>query len=660
MPITDSARRAIDETLGALEPVIPSLEARTDFNMSDAPFNVKDVVLFFRGFQQALLNCRAKDDQTGVAPLAESTSNRVVPKINELMLSNTALSKMGQLSTKRTIEPKQALEQNAILQKLLTASMQLVASGQSAMQRATVTVAIRSITYTSRHGGVNKLLRPNGQATYHRSDGQNIPTLLDQSGGQFNNAEWDTTRGGDAANEPFSQTMNTVPAIAIVCRVTAQGGNVTVTGFSGQLDGAPWVYAGTQMLTNNFHIGLNQNGVNPNAPAVVNAGTHTDFTVTFTGAQNLPNEIGAASLALTLTAQTDAGNVTDTANSAGGVYLTFAAPGGAVQSLAANAFSLGGNPQDVTPARLALAILAVRLGRNAIHAGGGVRMATGGVPNFAFGSAASCVDAIFLFLKACGIEFTLRFRWVPGIINSTGLADQHTGQQPPLHSYLWMSLSPTPGIAAPGVLPRTEAWAECHNLAVAFALMGEILGLTPFVIDYGGGNLFGYAVDYPQSRRRDNAPYNAQNPLRHGLLVQRYTRMVADPTGLPGQQSLGFVDQHNGVNNFEGVAVFNNARLYPLGECILAENNRGHNADNYYGYYAANPDYVDPPNHVPNTFNANNGLVPLVFSGNWIRWFFNYGLWWFNWQNGFDPNPYPGAVVPQTYGMTPGCFWWQN
>lgn len=660
MPITETALKAIDETLGALKPAIPSLEARKDFNLSEAPFNMKDMVLFFRGFQQELLNCRAKNDQAGVAPLAEYTSNKVVPRINEVMLSNTSLSKMGQLSTKRTIEPKDALEQNAVFQKLLTASMQLVASGQSVVQKATVTVAIRSITYTSRHGGANKLLCRNGQATYQRADGQNIPTQLDQSGGQFNNAEWDTARGGDAASEPFSQNRNTAPAVTIVCRVTAQGGNVTVTGFGGQLDGAPWVYAGTQLLNNNFQIGLNQNAVNPNAPAVVNAGGHTDFTVTFTGAQNFPNEIGAAMLTLTLTAQTDAGNVTDTANSAGGLYLTFAAPGGDVQSLAANAFTRCGNPQHVTPARLALAILAVRLGRNTIHAGGGVPRATGGVPNFAFGAATNCVDAIFLFLKSRGIEFTLGFRWEPGGANTTGLADQLTGQRPPLHSYLWMSLSPTPGIAAPGVLPRTEAWAECHNLAVAFALMGEILGLTDFVINYGAGDQFGYAVDYPQSRRQDNAPYNAQNSLQHGLLAQRYTRMVTDPNGLQGQQSLCFVDQHNGVNNFEGVTVFNNVRLYPLGECILAENNRAHNADNYYCYYAANPDYVDPPNHVPNTFNANNGLVPLVFAGNWIRWFINFGVWWFNWQNGHDPNPYPGVVVPQVYGMTPGCFRWQN
>lgn len=646
MPITETALKAIDDTLKALDPAISSLRNRKDFNMKEAPFNVSDMIVFFQGFQQGLMKYKTKGEQAGVEIIAADTEKSVLPKINEVMLSNTALSNMQPLNTKRTIEPKQALEQNVIFEELLKASMQLVASGHAPEQQATATVAIRSITYTSRHGGGNKLLRRNGQATYWRVDNQNIQTDLDQSGGNYNNAEWDIGRGGDGAAEPFSQTMNTAPAVTIVCRVTAQGGNITVNGFAGQLNGAPSVYAGTQMLTNNFQIGLNQNAVNPNVPSVVNNGAYTDFTVTFTGAQNFPNEVGAATLALTLTAQTDAGNVNGTANSAGGVYLTFGAPGGAVQSLAANIFTLG-NPQHVTPARLDLAIRAVRLGQN-------------GVPLFNFGSATDCVDAVFLFLKSRGITFSLGYRWVPGLINNTGLIDQFW-QQPPLHTYLWMSLSPTPGINAPGVLPQTEAWAECHNLAVAFALMGEILGLTPFVINYGGGNQLGYAVDYPQSRRQDVNPYNAQNAPNHGLLGQSYTRQVTAPNGTQGRQSLGFVDQHNGVNNFEGVTVFNNVRLYPLGECILAENNRGHNADNYYCYYTGNPDYVDPPNGVPVSFNANNGLVPLVFAGDWIGWFFNYGVgYWWNWQNGFDPAPYPGAVMPITYGTTPGCFWWQN
>ncbi|MFZ2405739.1 MAG: hypothetical protein WAW41_11420 [Methylobacter sp.] len=654
MPITETALKAIDDTLKALDPAIASLRNRKDFNVKEAPFNVSDMVVFFQGFQQGLLKCEAKDEQAGVETLAAYTEKSVLTKINEVMLSNTALSNMQPLNRKRTIEPKQALEQNVIFEKLLKASILLVASGHEPEQQATATVAIRSITYTSRHGGVNKLLRPNGQATYWRVDNQNIQTDLDQSGGNYNNAEWDIGRGGDGASEPFSQTMNTAPAVTIVCRVAAQGGNVTVNGFAGQLNGADWAYAGTQMLTNNFQIGLNQNAVNPNVQAVVNNGAYTDFTVTFTGAQSFPNEVGAATLALTLTAQTDAGNVAATANVAGGVYLTFGAPGGVAQSLAANDFTLGGNPQGVTPARLALAIWAVRLGRNS-------------VPNFAFGTATDCVDAIFLFLKSRGITFSLGYRWVPGI-NNTGLAHLVTWQMPPLHTYLWMSLSPS-GINAPQGLPDTEAWAECHNLAVAFALMGEILGLTPFVIDYGqgGGNQLGYAVDYPQSRRQDGYPYNAQIAPNHGLLAQSYSRMVTDPNGNQGRQQLCFIDQNNGVNNFEGVTVFNNVRLYPLGECILAENNRAHNADNYYCYYTGNPDYVDPPNNVPVSFDANNGLVPLVFAGDWVDYFFvGYDLytglpyWNWYWQNGYDPDPYPVVVAPFQCGITPGCFMWEN
>lgn len=443
--------------------------------------------------------------------------------------------------------------------------------------------------------------------------------------------------------------------------MTAQNGNVTVNGFDGQLRGVPLPHNGTWLLNNNFQIRLNQNAVNQNVPAVVNAGAHIDFEVTLTGEQNFPNEIGAAELALTLIARTDAGDVTDTVNSAGSVYLTFGVPGGAVQSPVSNCFTLGGNPQHVTPARLALAILAVRLGRNAIPADGGVPKTTRGVPRFAFDEATDCVDAIFLFLKSRGIEFSLGYRWDP-TINTTGLEALPTLQKPPLHTYLWMSLSPAaPGIPARGVLPRTEAWAECHNLAAAFALMGEILGLAPFVVNYGAGNQFGYALDYPQSRRQDIAPFDPRNVQRHGLLEQPYRRVVVEPNGRRRPQSLCFVDPHGGVNNFEGVTVFDNVRLYPLGECILAAGDRDENADNYYCQYLQDPDYVPPHPPNPQTFNTDNGLAPLVFAEDW-RWFWYFGGYWYP-QSDFDPAPYGVrlAPLPLANGMTPpGCFYWQN
>jgi len=132
--------------------------------MKTAPFDVQAMVTFFQGFQQQLMNCVAKNDQAGVAPLAEYTQNEVKPKINEVMFSNTALSGMGPLNTERTIKPEQALDQNAIFNQFQQASMNLVAIGQAAKQKATATVAILSITYTSRHGGENKLLRPDGRA----------------------------------------------------------------------------------------------------------------------------------------------------------------------------------------------------------------------------------------------------------------------------------------------------------------------------------------------------------------------------------------------------------------------------------------------------------------------------------------------------------------
>lgn len=632
MPITEAARKAIDAVLKSLEPAVGSLRGRKDFGKKNAPFDVPAMVVLLSKFQQDLMSCRISDDQKRVGPLAENTATSVIPAIQAMMESNTKMALMGQLNTNRTIEPEEAKGQNLLLGKLQQDSMQLVASAQVEVQPPSATVAIRSITYTSRHGGpMNKLLRPNGATTYYRMDGQNIQTRLDDSGGQYHNAEWEVGR----AAEPFSQDKDTAPAVSVVCRVTAQGGNVTVTGFAGQLDGTPWNDGGLQMLTNNFQIGLDQATVNPNAPAVVNDGAYTDFTVTFTGAQDFPDEIGVATLALTLTAQTDAGNPTATANAAGSVFLTFAAPAGDVQSQAANVFTGGGAAQHVTPARLALAIRAVRLGRNAINVGGGATRATHGVPNFAFGTATDCVDAIFLFLKSRGIQFSLNYRWVPAL-NSTGF-----WAKPPLHTYLWMSLSPS-AVNAPLGLPRTEAWAECHNLAVAFALMGEVLGLGPFVFN---GQQPGYAVDYAQPRRQDIAPYNAQLVASHGLLNQAYQRVMPGPGVLLLFEQLCFIDQNGGINNFEGVAVFNDVRLYPLGECILAENNRGHNADNYYCLYLGYPDYVDPTQNVPNNFDNTRGLVQLVFSARWLQWFFNNGGAYLNWQNGYDFDPYPTSGI---------------
>lgn len=632
MPITESTRSAIDATLASLGPAIASLQDRKDYARKEAPFDVPGAVAFFQAFQQSLQICAAKDDQGGAVTLAEQTRKTVLPKIGDIVSSNIVLSNMGQLNPKRTIEPETALAQNVLFDKLQQSAMAFVASAQAKQAMiATAAVAIRSIAYVSRHGGLaNKLLRPDGVALHLRADGQVIQTRLDDSGGFFNAAEWDIARGGDGHDEPFSQTCNTVPRVRIVCRVTAHGGNVTVNDFAGQLNGTVMVHNATALLSNNFAIALNQTAAVPNTPVVVPGNTYADFTVDLDGAANFPNEIGAATLALTLTANTSAGNPTDTAHAAGAVCLTFGAPGGTVQSLAANSFTLGGNPQYVTPARLLLAIWAARAGAPWV------------VPGPA--AATNWVDAIFLFLKhVAGVQFSLTYRWVP-LLNNTGL-----WPKPPLHTYLWMSLSPTPGIAAPGNLPDTEAWAECHNLAVAFALMGEILGLTPFVVNFGAGNLLGYSVDYPLARRQDVAPYLATIPAVHGRLRQAYQRPTQAPDGTLGQQQLGFVDQNGGFNNFEGVTVFNNARLYPLGECILAQNNRNANADNYYCSYGGAPDYVAAPN-VPMNFDATRGLAPLFFAGDWINWFFNYGVWWWNWQNGHDPDPYPGSGIG-TYFM---------
>lgn len=151
MPITEAALKAINDTLLNLDPAIQSLRNRKDFNNPAAPFNVQKSVVFFQDYRQELMNCKAKDEQSGVVTLAADTQKTVIPKINEVMLSNTALSNMGQLNMKRTIEPKPALARNVIFDKLLQSTMQLVASAHQAPQLEPPTLAIDTITYTSCH-----------------------------------------------------------------------------------------------------------------------------------------------------------------------------------------------------------------------------------------------------------------------------------------------------------------------------------------------------------------------------------------------------------------------------------------------------------------------------------------------------------------------------
>lgn len=667
MPLNSQFNGAITMVLKNLTPVIQSLMSRKDFSNPRAPFDVQEKTRDLSAYKQLLLTTQASGSQKDVDALLAMTKEPIQPDIALMMSSNITLSRMGQLNTDRTIEPSVALGQNKLLGSLEDSIMKMVAASQYSPQPApppgppspppppppvvgTATIAIRSIQFTSRHTNAlgAKLLARNGANTYARADGVNVATTLDTSAGAYNAQEWDITRGGGGP-EPFSQTQNTAPTLTVVCRVGAVGGSVTVASFAGQLAGTPGQINGANYGPGPFNIALNQNGMLPGAPAVIASGATQDFTLTFTGNGNFPTEIGVADLGLSVTVNSDAPAVTDNVAAASRVYLTFGAPVGTIVSPTPNNFALGGNLQSVTPARLELAIQAVRDGST-----GGIA----GVPGFTYANAEDCVDASFLFLKDLGVSFALGYRW-QAAINQTGLTNTVGGAQPPLHTYLWMSMSPLAGVMPPPNLPATEAWAECHNLAVAFVLLNEILGLAPFVVNYGMGNQLGYAKDYARPHRADVAPYMQLMGAGKGSLGAQYSRSILAPNYTLGRQDLCFVDQHGGVNNFEGVTVFNNTRLYPIGEVILAENNINTNANNYYAYYGAT-DYVQPSTGTPGSFNAANGLVPLVFAGNWIGWF--YGLWgptW-NWQNGYEVNPYPGAVAPFNVGAVPGCFWWQN
>ncbi|MGO1118898.1 hypothetical protein ACTL6U_09345 [Rhodovibrionaceae bacterium A322] len=670
MPGKETLTQAITPVLDLMAPVGKSLSSRADFNSKLAPFDIRQMIEDFEAYSQQLTTCSVADpaSKAQLDRLLAMARDTIAPAITTVMLANAANNKMNIANPRKTISNVSASQQDDLFGDLQKKNQVLIAvvEAEEAPPVPVATLAIRSIRVTSRQvapGTANKLLQRNGAGAYLRADGTAIATTLDQTAGAFNNLEWDVARGG--AGEPFSQTQNSQITLELVCRVTATHGPVTVNGFYGQLDGAPAVLAGAVMGPAAFTQALQLNGAAvPAVGAVVNPGAPVDFTFTLEGvagavgaggalAANLPQEVGISDLGVTAFANTTAGVAQDTVAAASRVYLTFGQPTGAVQSPAANTFARGGAVQDITPARLELAITALRTGMAPIAAGGGIR-GTWGVPGFTYATAVDCADAIFLFFKSRGIEFTLGYNWLPAA-NTTGLAPKPGN----LDTYFWMAMSPTPGIAAPLNHPQTEAWAECHNLAVALILVAESLGIAPFDVDYGlgAGPELGYALNYPQARRTDVFPYPAQVAPEHGLLRTAYQRAVAGPNGTVGNQSLCFTDQFNGGNNFEGVTVFNNQRLYPLGECILAEANRAHNANNYYCFYPGVPDYIDQTilPAVPAGFNAAEGLQEpcrLYFFGNYVDWFWTpFGVNW-GWQNGRDPDPYPGAVVAATTALT--------
>jgi hypothetical protein len=124
MPKPEPLMAAVTACLDALPKVTGDLQQRPDYGASQ-----RQAVQTLDGFKQALLTVQAASDPgtEQLAALASLASGTVLPLLGRLIADNTAISKMGQLNTNRTITPTMATAYNAALSKLQSATQELVA-----------------------------------------------------------------------------------------------------------------------------------------------------------------------------------------------------------------------------------------------------------------------------------------------------------------------------------------------------------------------------------------------------------------------------------------------------------------------------------------------------------------------------------------------------
>jgi hypothetical protein len=124
------------------------------------------------------------------------------------------------------------------------------------------------------------------------------------------------------------------------------------------------------------------------------------------------------------------------------------------------------------------------------------------------------------------------------------------------HQYMWQMVKGT-------------AQGECIQLAAAFILACEILGVGQLEL----GAIF------PAGRRDPNTGKPRPNP-KHGFYNRIEVREHAYHQH--GKENLAFRDSSGGVNNFEGVAKYQDRFLYGIGEPIPKGTSADEVADLYY------------------------------------------------------------------------------
>lgn len=124
MPKSAELTAAVAACLEAVPKVVSDLQGRPDYGTSQ-----KQAVATLDAFKQSLLTLRASEDPDSqqLDGLCGEAGDTVLPLLGQLIADNTAMSKMGQLNTGRTITPEMALAHNTNLAKLQDATQGLVA-----------------------------------------------------------------------------------------------------------------------------------------------------------------------------------------------------------------------------------------------------------------------------------------------------------------------------------------------------------------------------------------------------------------------------------------------------------------------------------------------------------------------------------------------------
>lgn len=120
MPIDPKLAQSIDQVLKYLPDVIFDIQSRKDYAKN--PAFAADISRL-NDFKQQLMIVKdgPMPSSSTLAGIQGAVTNTILPMIESLISANLVMANMGQLNTNRTIEPKDAIDQNVKLASLQNA-----------------------------------------------------------------------------------------------------------------------------------------------------------------------------------------------------------------------------------------------------------------------------------------------------------------------------------------------------------------------------------------------------------------------------------------------------------------------------------------------------------------------------------------------------------